>query len=463
MQRTWLWLLCASLVGCATPARLVTPPPASAGEKPILYGAHGPLSAARSQAILTSLVKDTGSDDILIRHVAVEEAIARYPLTIGNKVTLLRDGPATYRAMYHAIRKAKDHINLETYIFEDDEVGQQMADLLIARQREGVQVNVIHDSVGTVKTPEAFFERLKQAGVNVLEFNPINPAAVKKNKKWEVDHRDHRKLLVVDGQTAFTGGINFSSVYSGGSLSRARRVSGRDGSGKPKLPWRDTHIQIEGPVVAEFQRLFIGTWEKQHGPALAHRRYFPQPEERGTQIVRAIGSSPDDRVSVIHTTLLSAITHAERSIHITNAYFVPDESILRAVRGAARRGVDVKLILPSESDFWAPLYAGRSYYGDLLEAGVKVFEREEAMLHAKTIVIDGVWSTVGSTNLDQRSFLDNDEINAIILGQDFGGQMEAMFTEDLAHSKPILLAQWRHRGLGSRFKEMGARLWERWL
>ena len=463
MRGSGLLVLCALLWGCATPARLVTPPPASAGEKPILYGAHGPLSAERSRLILAAAAKEAGSDDILTRHVAVEEAITRYPLTIGNKVTLLRDGPATYRAMYQAIRKAKDHINLETYIFEDDEVGRQLSDLLIARQRDGVQVNVIHDSVGTIKTPEAFFERLKQAGVNVLEFNPINPAAVKKNKKWEVDHRDHRKLLVVDGRSAFTGGINFSSVYSGGSLSSAHRVSGKDDSGKPRIPWRDTHIQIEGPVVAEFQRLFIGTWKKQHGPALAHRHYFPQAQERGTQIVRAIGSSPDERISVIHTTLLSAIAHAERSIYITNAYFVPDESILRAVRDAARRGVDVKMILPSESDFWAPLYAGRSYYSDLLEAGVKVFEREEAMLHAKTIVIDGVWSTVGSTNLDQRSFLDNDEINAVILGRDFAEQMEAMFAEDLTHSKPILLAQWRHRGLGSRFKEMGARLWQRWL
>ena len=463
MQRTWLWLLCALLFGCATSARLITPPPASAGEKPILYGTHGPLSPERSHAILAALAKGADNDDILTRHVAVEEAITRYPLTIGNKVTLLRDGPATYRAMYQAIRRAKDHINLETYIFEDDEVGRQMSELLIERQRAGVQVNVIHDSVGTIKTPEAFFERLQQAGVNVLEFNPINPAAVKANKNWEVDHRDHRKLLVVDGQVAFTGGINFSSVYSGGSLSRPRRVSGKDGNGKARIPWRDTHIQIEGPVVAEFQKLFIGTWQNQHGPALARRHYFPRPEERGTQIVRAIGSSPDDKISVIHATLLSAIVHAECSIHITNAYFVPDESLLNGLRDAARRGVDVKLILPSQSDFWAPLYAGRSYYGDLLEAGVKVFEREQAMLHAKTIVIDGVWSTVGSTNLDQRSFLNNDEINAVILGRDFANQMEAMFGDDLAHSKAILLAGWQHRGLGSRFKEIGARMWQRWL
>ncbi len=458
-----LCLLCALLAGCATPARLVEPPLASAGEKPILYDAHGPLSAERSQVILASLAKDTGAGDILTRHVAVEEAITLYPLTVGNRVTLLRDGPATYRAMYQAIHKAKDHINLETYIFEDDEVGRQLADVLIRRQRQGIQVNVIHDSVGTIKTPASFFDRLKQAGVNVLEFNPINPTMVKKNKRWEIDHRDHRKLLVVDGRVAFTGGINFSNVYSGGSLRRAHKITGKDDTGTPKVPWRDTHIEIEGPAVAEFQKLFIGTWQKQNGPPLAKRNYFPAQQEHGTQIVRAIGSSPDHKVSTIHATLLSALSHAERTIHITNAYFVPDESILRVLRAAARRGVDVKLILPSQSDFWAPLYAGRSYYSDMLEAGVKIYEREEAMLHAKTIVIDDVWSTVGSTNLDQRSFLDNDEINAIILGKEFADQMEAMFADDLSRSKQVLLAQWRHRSLGSRFKEIGARMWSRWL
>jgi len=171
MQSRMLWVLCALLAGCTTPARLVTPPSDGAGDKPLLYSARGPLSAERSQAILAALAKDTGSGDILARHVAVEEAIARYPLMVGNKVTLLRDGPATYRAMYQAIRKARDHINLETYIFEDDEIGRQLSDLLIARQRDGVQVNIIHDSMGTIKTPNAFFDRLKQAGVRSTTHN----------------------------------------------------------------------------------------------------------------------------------------------------------------------------------------------------------------------------------------------------------------------------------------------------
>jgi len=180
-------------------------------------------------------------------------------------------------------------------------------------------------------------------------------------------------------------------------------------------------------------------------------------------VVRALGSTPDHGISVIHTTLLSAISHAERSIHLTNAYFVPDRQLIEQVKAAARRGVDVRLILPSQTDFWAPLYAGRSYYGELLEAGVQLYERRDALLHAKTAVVGGVWTTVGSANLDQRSFSQNDELNAVVIGEDFANQMEAMFQDDLARSNEITPEQWRRRGLASRVKEMTARLWARWL
>jgi len=456
MRARIVCLLLVLLAGCATPARLITPPPDSAGEKPILYGAHGPLSAERSQAILAELAKESGNSDLLIRHIRVEEALSRFPLTVGNKVTLLRDGPATYRAMYQAIHEAKDHINLETYIFRDDEIGRQLADLLIERQRSGVQVNVIYDSVGSILTPRALFETMQQAGIKVLEFNPVNPTETR--KRYILEHRDHRKILIVDGLIAFTGGINYDSVYSGGSFSSPKRVRGPD-----KTPWRDTHVRIEGPAAAEFQRLFLETWRKQKGQPLPARRYFPPLSDRNHQIVRAIGSTPDSGVSVLHATLISAINHAERTVHITNAYFVPDKKLLKALKAAARRGVDVDIILPSQSDFWAPLYAGRSYYADLLEGGVHIYERSEALLHAKTTVIDGVWSTVGSTNLDPRSLLINDEADAVILGTDFGGQMEAMFRDDIARSKEIRRDEWRKRGLGSRMKELGARIWKRWL
>ena len=369
--RTWL-LLCALLAGCVTPAR--TPPLAEvkASVAPVLESANGPLSRERSRAILASFARQAGSSEILLHHIAVEEAVTGSPLVVGNKVTLLRDGPATYRSMYQAISRAKDHINIEVYILENDEVGRQLIDVLAARQERGVQVNLIYDSVGSMHTPPELFSRLTDAGAKVVEFNPVNPA--KARKEWVADHRDHRKLMVVDGQIAYTGGINFSSVYSGGSLSRPKRASGVD-----KVPWRDTQVKIEGPVVTEFQKLFLETWDKQKGDALPPKRYLPHVDPKGNQVVRAIGSSPDSTISIMHTTLLSAIARAERSIHLTNAYFVPDEQLVEQLEAAARRGVDVRLLLPGRTDFWAPMYAGRSHYSDLSRR-TAAYERYTALL-----------------------------------------------------------------------------------
>ena len=256
---------------------------------------------------------------------------------------------------------------------------------------------------------------------------------------------------------AFTGGINISGVYSAGTFGSKRKKATLDKG------WRDTHVQIDGPAAAEFQRLFINTWGKQCPSPLEQRHFFPTVFARGNKIIRVLGSSPDDSFNVTYVTLLSAIAHAEKRIYMTMAYFVPDPQTIETIMAAARRGVDVKLILPGFSDFAAVFHAGRSHYSDLLKAGVKIFEHREAMLHAKTVVIDGVWSTIGSTNMDWRSFLHNDEVNAVILGQEFGAQMQVMFEKDLASSNAITLEQWHQRSIGMRLKEMAARLWQRGL
>jgi cardiolipin synthase len=428
----------------------------SAGEPVPLEGARGPLSAAQSKAILDRLASRGQPTDIFTRHLAIEEAIVGSPLTTGNQVTLLQDGPATYSAMLAAIAAAQDHINMETYILDDDDVGHQFAQALIARQRQGVQVNLIHDSVGTLGTPASFFQRLVDSGIRVLEFNPVNPASAKKG--WELNQRDHRKLLIVDGRTVFLGGINISSVYSGGSF---RKGAGPRVAAGPA--WRDTDLRIQGPVVAEFQKLFLATWQAQNGAPLAEKNYFPRQEAVGTQVVRAIGSSPDEPHSLIYATLMSALASAETSVYLTNAYFAPDPQLLAALEAAAARGVDVKLILPSQTDSWLIFHAGRNYYDRLLRRGVKIFERRGVILHSKTALIDGVWSTVGSTNLDWRSFLHNQEVNAVVLGAEFGAQVQAMFAKDLAESDAITLEQWRQRPLEMRVKEMFARMWEYWL
>jgi cardiolipin synthase len=369
---------------------------------------------------------------------------------------LLQDGPATYQAMLAAIGKARDHINLETYIVEDDEVGRQFADLLLQKQAQGVQVNLIYDSVGSIRTPKSFFDRLTEGGVKVLEFNPVNPLTAKKG--WQINNRDHRKVLVIDGQTAFVGGINISSVYSSGSSPSRSRPSSVKGTG-----WRDTHLQIEGPVVDEFQKLFMATWTAQRGAPLAAKNYFPALTVKGRDLVRAIGSAPDNPHSLIYLTLVSAISYAEKQVYLTNAYFVPDPQLLKTLIDAAQRGVDVKLILPSVSDSGLVFHAGRSHYSELLAAGVKIYERGGSVLHSKTVLIDGVWSSIGSTNLDWRSFLHNDEINAVVLGREFAQQMQAIFAQDLAASTAIDVEQWEHRPLRFRLREWGARLGEYWL
>lgn len=446
-------LALAVLAGCGT-LPLIVPDMSS---RPVrLEGAHGPLSAQRSKAVLARLAARGEQTSIFDRHLALEESIAGSPLVTGNAVTLLQDGPATYRAMLDAIRGAERHIDVETYIIEDDEVGNRFADALIERQSRGVQVSLLYDSVGSMGTPKAFFRRLADNGVKVLEYNPINPLAAVKG--WDVNQRDHRKLLLVDGRTVFLGGINISSVYAGGSFGTASKR--RPGGG---LPWRDTHLKVEGPVVADFQALFLASWEKQRGERQARSGPLPVPAARGSEVVRAIGSSPDEPFSLIYATLVSAIGAAETSVCLTNAYFVPDPQLLAALTDAARRGVDVKLILPGKSDSALVLHAGRAYYGELLRAGVRIHERRDALLHAKTALVDGVWSTVGSTNLDWRSFLHNDEVNAVVLGQVFGAQMQAMLDADLAASGPITLEAWETRPLGDRLMELVARLWERLL
>jgi cardiolipin synthase len=418
--------------------------------------ASGPITAQRSARILAELQRKSGDLDILDRQLALEQAIVGSALVLGNKVALLQDGPATYEAMFAAMRGAKDSINLESYIIEGGVIGQQFADLLLERHAQGVKVNVIYDSVGALGTPRAFFERMASAGIQILEFNPINPLFTR--TPWAPNHRDHRKLLVVDGRIAFIGGINISSVYSSGSSVRVRRDKADQPTG-----WRDTDIQIEGPVVAEFQSLFLQTWERQRGAPLVHGDYFPVLQPAGQEMVRAIGSTPDDPYSLIYLTLISAITNAEKQIHLANAYFVPDPQLVDALLDAARRGVKVTLILPAQSDSSSTLHAGRSHYTRLLAAGIRIYERRGAFLHVKAAIVDGVWSCVGSSNLDWRSALDNDEVNAVILGRGFAAQMLTAFTDDMAASDEISLEAWERRPLGQRLREWSARLLERLL
>ena len=445
-----------AVVGCQSLPR-VDDSSAARAQRPVqLDSAHGPLSTQQSTNILDRLKRKSGADDILDKHIRLVQSKVNSPLVVGNSVSLLQDDAAAYRAMLAAIRGARNNINMETYIFDHDSAGEKFAQLLREKQDQGVQVNLIYDSIGSLNTPRTFFDDLKKHGIRVVEFNPVNPLFLRKS--WRLNNRDHRKLLVVDGRTVFTGSVNISDTYSSGALSRPKSAHSGQGAA-----WRDTDIKIEGPVVAEFQKLFIQTWNKQKGPPLGQQDYFPALTASGHDIVLAIGSDYDNPSRVIYVTLISAIQSAESYVHLTNAYFVPDHQLIEALNEAAERGVDVELVLPARSDSQLALQAGRSHFDDLLEHGVKIFLRQGAIVHSKTEVIDGVWSSVGSTNLDWRSFLHNDELNAVILGSDFAQQMEAWFQADRAESRQLSRREWKRRSPLSRIKEWGARLWQYWL
>jgi cardiolipin synthase len=379
---------------------------------------------------------------------AIERApAAPPPLSTGNSARILIDGPRAHEAMFAAMAAARDHINLETYILEAGEIGERLAVVLGKKVDEGVKVNLIYDSVGSIKTPPEFFERLRALGVAVCEFNPASNLA-------KLNNRDHRKILVVDGRVAFTGGINISAAYSTGSRS-ARMTPGRE----TKEGWRDTQVQAEGPVVEGFQRLFLDSWALQDcGPA-GRAAYFPPLARHGATAMRVVSADPADG-SEMYTQLLSAIGRARNRVWLTVGYFVPDPTVKDALIEAARRGVDVRLVVPGYSDFWAPVYAGRSHYKDLLAAGVHIHEWREALMHAKTAVIDSAWSSIGSTNLDWRSFAHNYEADLVVQDAAFAQEMEKRYRRDIAAAVEIDPAAWKLRGTGEKVKEWFARRWE---
>ncbi|MBV9749301.1 MAG: hypothetical protein JO157_10840 [Acetobacteraceae bacterium] len=374
-----------------------------------------------------------------------EERIAHKPFLPGNRVDLLVNGPASFAALAAAINSATTRVDMESYEF-DAQAGGAFADLLLAARARGVEVNLIYDAWGTLNTPPALFERLRQGGVRTLEYNPLLPNS---RVPVEPNKRDHRKLLCVDGRVAVTGGVNITRVYE--------NRPGHYAADPNNAAWRDTDVRIEGPVVAQFEHYFMETWRDQHGPPLP-----PPPPTPGTfygpALVQAIDGAPDNGHPLIYRTLVAAIELSRRTVHLTTGYFAPTPDLARVLEAAARRGVDVQIVVPGRSDSGAALAAGRSDYGALMRAGVKIHERQHRILHAKTAVIDGAWSAVGSSNLDWRSVVWNNEIDAIIIDPAFGAKMEAMFAADVAASHTIDPLAWRRRPLGERLDEWGAQL-----
>ena len=436
-----------------------------------IEAARGPLSLSESRQLL-SRIGGTGAEDILRRHLAVEEAVAGAPLTADNSVTVLHDGPETFRAIAAAIKGARHSLNLEYYTIEDvhlDKDGVQLRQLLIEKARAGVAINILYDSYGSSDTPADFFDDLKKAGVKLLPYHPLSPNPV---DTLDINDRDHRKILVADGAIGIVGGVNLAKSYESKS-------PGSDDEEEDETPtlnplaqkdpladaeWRDTAIRIEGPAVLELQTLFRDHWRGEKGPEIDETSFFPKTTPKGRDIVRIIGSSPNDEIPRYYVTLISALRNAEQRAWISAAYFVPTPEQEEALMDAARRGVDVRLLLADDSDSPAAIEAARARYTDLLAAGIRIFETHGIVLHAKTVTIDGVWSAIGSSNFDHRSVLYNDEVDAIVLGAATAKELEAIFGTGMKIATEIDRDTWEDtRGLPDRMKGFFVGLWERLL
>jgi cardiolipin synthase len=385
-------------------------------------------------------------DDLQVQR-AVQRDIDRAPPVDGNRVDLLRDGAQAFPAMFDAMRHAQDSINLEFYTFDDVRNGRQtLGDVLVDRLRHGVAVSVIYDAIGSDTTPPAFLYRLARAGAVMVAFNS-GPLA--RGTFDSPNDRDHRKLVVIDGRIGFMGGVNLDHVYE-------ERVL----AGGVVRPWvRDTAVRITGPVVADLQRVFFATWQRQGGPPLQSRNWFPSLVPTDDETVRILASRPGDGKPLYYVWLLNALHAARRSISLSTGYFVPTHQERQELARAARRGVHVRLVLPSQSDSEDAIAAGRAAYGDLLEAGVNIYEVQNAVLHSKFVIIDGVSMAIGSSNFDRRSAAFNNEIDAIVLGSRVADG-EALFDQDIAMSREITLQSWRARPMGERLREWRARLWQ---
>jgi cardiolipin synthase len=426
-------------------------------QAPRFVGAGGPLSPDEVTAQVAHLTHSPTADALLLRHIAIEQGVTETPLLTGETIRLLPDGPTTFRAIFAAIRAARHEVDLEYYIVEDVESdGTRLGDLLVDKRREGVAVNVIYDSIGSLGTPHAFFRRLSKAGVNLVEYNPLNP--FKARTRYSPNHRDHRKILLVDGASAIVGGVNLDHDHQAGPVGGAAGVCG-----KAAACMRDADLEIEGPAVAELQTLFLRHWRAQRGPPIEDPAPIAANAPAGDDVVRIIASSPGRAGPRYYVTLIAQLRSAVRSIIVETAYFAPTRDEMKALEDAARRGVEVQVLLPDHGASRLATAFSRSRYGELLTCGVKVYETRGVDLHSKLVSVDGVWSVVGSSNIDQRSVVYNDEVDAVVLGDQTAGGFQSMFETDRAIARPVDLETWRRRPPTARLMELFARALQAWL
>ena len=370
---------------------------------------------------------------------AFERAVEAYtasPIVSGNRVQLLFNGDEIFPALVTAIRSARMTVNYAQYFFEDGPPAHQVVDALADRCRAGVPVKILLDAVGTMKMPAELRQELEDAHCRVKYFRPLGKLSIVR-----ANHRNHRRILVVDGRIGFTGGSGVSGKWMG--------------NGRVADHWRDTDVRVEGPVVDYLQGAFVENWMEATGEILVGPEYFAVGEADGSGVrAQVVKSSPSGGGDAMYRLFLLALASARRSVLLSNPYFLPDQAMRDVMERAAHKGVSVKILVPGVVDHELVRQASRSGFGRMLRAGIQIYEYRGALLHAKTMVVDGTWATVGSTNFDNRSFALNEEINVAMYDPVLAGRLEKAFEDDLRHAARVDYETWKRRPLRERVFEI---------
>jgi cardiolipin synthase len=398
------------------------------------------LADATGESALVSTVDEGGVDPREAQMVELAKRTGEPPLDRAEEVRILHDAASTYDAIEAAVLAAKHHVHVAYYILEPGTAGDRLRDALASRARAGVTVRVLVDHVGSSKISRAWLRPLLTAGAKFAWFNAVTFARLRSR----IDFRNHRKIVVVDGCVGFTGGINVTDDYLPAPAG--------------KTPWRDTHVQLAGDVVRWLQLTFLEDWNYATSYTPRGPEYFPAPTGRGVHRVQIVASGPDRELEPIQKVYFASIALARERVWVTTPYFIPDDAVLTALTTAALRGVDVRVLVPRRSDSLVVTAAARSYYDALLACGVRVYEYEPTMIHAKTLVVDDLVTAVGTANMDNRSFRLNFEVTALLYGPEHARELATQFKADLRLAREIKTAARKHIPLGWRFAEAGARV-----
>lgn len=391
---------------------------------------------------ISKFLKNNEEDNARLKIISLLLNTGMFPFTTNNKIDVFVDGNEKFNSLIRDIENAKDHIHLEYFIIKDSEIGRKIKELLIKKSKENVKIRILYDDVGCWRFwfHRKFFNEMKSYGIEIVPFLPTKFPII----GGKLNYRNHRKIVVIDGQIGYTGGINIGDEYMG----RNKKFG----------YWRDTHIRIEGTSVYMLQMTFLIDWYYNTKEVLLDKKYFPKLGNFGNSMMQVVASGPDSDWEAIHYAYFLAICQAKRSIYIETPYFIPDESIIRALKSAALSGVDVRIIFPKIADHKIVNTASYSYFDDILKSGGKVYLYNKGFIHSKVIIIDNIIASTGSANMDLRSFMLNFEINAFIYDENVIELMKEDFFEDMKNSDEIDKDEFKNRSIVEKSKESIARL-----